>query len=146
MDDQRIELLDCLLRNGPTRNLRRHPDGKAEVPALQNVGFDGGPCRAEDGIVDSAAADIVYSNYFTGIHGNYLKGSIRAMGMDPDKLPEADPSKMNFAEATSGPKAWKEIWGSGQGIGAVKAIESAASLIDRLDREYRAAKARICGG
>ncbi|UVC09179.1 nitronate monooxygenase [Rhizobium sp. TH2] len=97
-------------------------------------------------IVDSAAADIVYSNYFTGIPGNYLKGSIRAVGMDPDALPTADPSKMDFEKATSGPKAWKEIWGSGQGISAVKAIEPTAALIDRLDAEYRAAKAKICGG
>jgi nitronate monooxygenase len=97
-------------------------------------------------IVDSAAADIVYSNYFTGIPGNYLKGSIRAVGMDPDALPVADPSKMDFEKATSGPKAWKEIWGSGQGIGAVKAIEPVLTLVDRLDAEYRAAKTRICGG
>ncbi|CAN7575334.1 NAD(P)H-dependent flavin oxidoreductase [Rhizobium sp. LjRoot254] len=97
-------------------------------------------------IVDSAAADIVYSNYFTGIPGNYLKGSIRAVGMDPEALPTADPSKMDFEKATDGPKAWKEIWGSGQGISAVKAIEPTAALIDRLDTEYRAAKARICGG
>jgi nitronate monooxygenase len=95
-------------------------------------------------IVDSSAADIVYSNYFTGIPGNYLKGSIRAVGMDPDALPKADASKMDFEKATSGPKAWKEIWGSGQGIGAVKAIEPVSSLVDRLDAEYRAAKAKIC--
>jgi nitronate monooxygenase len=95
-------------------------------------------------IVDSAASDIIYSNYFTGIHGNYLKGSIRAVGMDPDKLPEADPSKMDFENAAAGPKAWKEIWGSGQGIGAVKAIEPVATLVERLDREYRAARTRIC--
>lgn len=96
-------------------------------------------------IVDSTAADIVYSNYFTGIHGNYLKGSIRAVGMDPDKLPEADPSKMDFEKATDGPKAWKEIWGSGQGIGAVKAIVPAGALVDRLEAEYRAARSKICG-
>ena len=95
-------------------------------------------------IVDSAAADIVYSNYFSGIHGNYLKGSIRAAGMDPDALPEADPSKMDFEKETTGPKAWKEIWGAGQGIGAIKAIEPVATLIARLEREYVAAKGRIC--
>ena len=95
-------------------------------------------------IVDSAAADIVYSNYFSGIHGNYLKGSIRAVGMDPDTLPEADPSKMDFEKETSGPKAWKEIWGSGQGIGAVKAIEPVAAMVERLEREYNAAKGRFC--
>ncbi|MBB4567421.1 NAD(P)H-dependent flavin oxidoreductase [Rhizobium leucaenae] len=94
-------------------------------------------------IVDGAAADIVYSNFFTGVHGNYLKPSIRAAGMDPDKLPEADPSKMDFETATTGAKAWKDIWGSGQGIGAVKAIEPVASLVDRLEAQYRQARARL---
>ncbi|MGK9054931.1 NAD(P)H-dependent flavin oxidoreductase [Xaviernesmea oryzae] len=103
--------------------------------------------RAADGykemIVASNAADIVYSNYFTGVHGNYLKGSIAATGMDPDALPEADPTKMDFDKAVSGPKAWKEIWGAGQGVGAVKAVVSVAELVDRLDGEYRAARARL---
>ncbi|WPE18904.1 nitronate monooxygenase family protein [Shinella zoogloeoides] len=94
-------------------------------------------------IVDSNAADIVYSNYFTGIHGNYLKPSIAAAGMDPDHLPEADPSKMDFDKATTGAKAWKDIWGCGQGIGAVKAIEPVEALVARLAREYAAARARI---
>jgi len=94
-------------------------------------------------IVDGAAADIVYSNYFTGVHGNYLKPSILAAGMDPDKLPEADPSKMDFEAATTGVKAWKDIWGSGQGIGAVKAIEPVAALVDRLETEYHQARARL---
>jgi len=94
-------------------------------------------------IVDGAAADIVYSNYFTGVYGNYLKPSILAAGMDPDKLPEADPSKMDFEAATTGVKAWKDIWGSGQGIGAVKAIEPVAALVDRLETEYRQARARL---
>jgi len=94
-------------------------------------------------IVDSNAADIVYSNYFTGIHGNYLKPSIAAAGMDPDHLPEADPSKMDFEKATTGAKAWKDIWGCGQGIGAVKAVEPVEALVARLAREYTAAKARI---
>jgi nitronate monooxygenase len=67
------------------------------------------------------------------------------MGMDPDTLPVADPSKMDFEKATTGPKAWKEIWGSGQGISAVKAVVPTQALVDRLDAEYRAAKARICG-
>jgi len=97
-------------------------------------------------IVDSAAADIVYSNYFTGIHGNYLKPSITAAGMDADHLPEADPSKMDFETATTGAKAWKDIWGCGQGIGAVKAIGPVADLVARLDREYQAARARLCAG
>ncbi|WP_421580648.1 NAD(P)H-dependent flavin oxidoreductase [Shinella sp. M31] len=97
-------------------------------------------------IVDSAAADIVYSNYFTGIHGNYLKPSITAAGMDADHLPEADPSKMDFETATTGAKAWKDIWGCGQGIGAVKAIGPVADLVARLDREYQAARTRLCAG
>lgn len=94
-------------------------------------------------IVDSNAADIVYSNYFTGIHGNYLKPSITAAGMDPEKLPEADPSKMDFGKATDGAKAWKDIWGCGQGIGAVKEVTSVARLVDRLEREYDAARTRL---
>ncbi|MDR6815894.1 nitronate monooxygenase [Neorhizobium sp. 2083] len=94
-------------------------------------------------IVDSNAADVVYSNYFTGIHGNYLKGSITATGMDPDALPVADPSKMDFDQAVSGPKAWKEIWGAGQGVGAVKAVVPVAELVDRLESEYRAARQRL---
>jgi nitronate monooxygenase len=94
-------------------------------------------------IVDSAAADIVYSNYFTGIHGNYLKPSIVAAGMDPDHLPEADPSKMDFETATTGAKAWKDIWGCGQGIGAVTEIAPTANLVDRLAEEYKAARQRL---
>ncbi len=97
-------------------------------------------------IVDSAAADIVYSNYFTGIHGNYLKPSIAAAGMDPDHLPEADPSKMDFETATSGAKAWKDIWGCGQGIGAIKSVAPTAELVARLEQEYAAARARITAG
>jgi nitronate monooxygenase len=96
-------------------------------------------------IVEANANDIIYSNYFTGIHGNYMKSSIIAAGMDPDNLPVADPSKMDFGAATSGAKAWKDIWGAGQGVGAVKAIEPVSALIDRLAAEYAAAKARICG-
>ena len=96
-------------------------------------------------IVDSTAKDIVYSNYFTGIHGNYLKGSVVAAGMDPDDLPEADPSKMNFEQATTGAKAWKDIWGSGQGIGAVKAVTNVAELVDRLAGEYASARKALCG-
>lgn len=96
-------------------------------------------------IVDAHANDIVYSNYFTGIHGNYLKPSITAAGMDPDNLPVADPSKMDFDKATTGAKAWKDIWGCGQGIGAVKAVEPVASVVDRLEREYLHAKKAICG-
>ncbi|RUM27566.1 nitronate monooxygenase [Rhizobium vallis] len=94
-------------------------------------------------IVEGAAGDIVYSNYFTGIHGNYLKPSIVAAGMDPDNLPAADPSKMDFEQATGGAKAWKDIWGSGQGISAIKAVEPVAKLVDRLEAEYKAARARL---
>ncbi|MBB3149056.1 nitronate monooxygenase [Phyllobacterium trifolii] len=95
-------------------------------------------------IVDSNSSDIVYSNYFTGIHGNYLKPSIAKAGMDPDHLPEADPSKMDFEAATTGAKAWKDIWGCGQGISAVKEIASASNLIARLEQEYHAAKTALC--
>ncbi|WP_142588504.1 NAD(P)H-dependent flavin oxidoreductase [Pseudorhizobium halotolerans] len=96
-------------------------------------------------IAQSQAADIVYSNYFTGIHGNYLKGSILASGMDPENLPVADPSKMDFDKATTGAKAWKDIWGAGQGVGSVKAVVPVAELVDRLEREYRAAREGLCG-
>jgi nitronate monooxygenase len=103
--------------------------------------------RAEEAykqmIVASQAGDIVYSNFFTGIHGNYLKGSIAATGLDPNALPVADPSKMDFDTATSGPKAWKEIWGAGQGVGAVTDVVSVAELVDRLAAEYQAARARL---
>ena len=97
--------------------------------------------RYKQAIVDSGASDIVYSNLFTGVHGNYLRGSIEAAGLDPENLPESDPSKMDFGDGSS--KAWKDIWGSGQGIGAVKKIGPAADLVDRLKREYSAARQRI---
>ncbi|MGC0055603.1 NAD(P)H-dependent flavin oxidoreductase [Brucella pituitosa] len=96
-------------------------------------------------IVESNAADIVYSNYFTGIAGNYLKPSIAKSGLDPDHLPEADPSKMDFDKVQQeGSKAWKDIWGCGQGIGAIKEIAPAAKLVDRLAQEYEQARNRIC--
>jgi nitronate monooxygenase len=94
-------------------------------------------------IVDGRASDIVYSNLFTGVHGNYLRGSIAAAGLDPDNLPNGDVSTMNFHEGST--KAWKDIWGSGQGIGAVKDVVPAAALVARLGREYAAAKARLAG-
>src|SRR6202012_747258 len=91
-------------------------------------------------IVTSAAEDIVFSNLFTGVHGNYLKPSIVAAGMDPDNLPESDASKMSFGTDASGernrPKAWKEIWGSGQGVGSVSKILPASELVARFKREY----------
>jgi len=94
-------------------------------------------------IAASSADDIVYSNLFTGVHGNYLKPSIVAAGMDPDNLPVSDPSKMNFGTDASGernkPKAWKEIWGSGQGIGSIDKVQPVADLVARLKREYEAA-------
>ncbi|EGJ12452.1 MULTISPECIES: nitronate monooxygenase family protein [Rubrivivax] len=92
-------------------------------------------------IVDCDSDDIVYSNLFTGVHGNYLKPSIRNAGLDPDHLPESDPSKMNFGG--DGAKAWKDIWGCGQGIGAVKAVLPAGELVARLKREYDAARQRL---
>jgi nitronate monooxygenase len=98
-------------------------------------------------ITESNSDDIVYSNFYTGIHGNYLKGSIRNAGMDPDNLPDSDPSKMNFAsgEGANAAKAWKDIWGCGQGIGAVREIVPASALVQRLEREYLAARQRLLG-
>ncbi|MBL4836339.1 MAG: nitronate monooxygenase [Kordiimonadaceae bacterium] len=101
--------------------------------------------RYKQCIVDHAAADIVYTNLFTGVHGNYLKPSIEAAGMDPKNLPESDPSKMNFGSGgDEKSKAWKDIWGCGQGIGAVKSILSTADMVARLEKEYKLAKAKIC--
>jgi nitronate monooxygenase len=94
-------------------------------------------------IVDCNSDDIVYSNLFTGVHGNYLKPSIRAAGMDPDHLPESDPSKMDFGGGEAAKKAWKDIWGCGQGIGAVKAVMPAAQLVARLADEMQAARRRL---
>ncbi len=92
-------------------------------------------------IADSTSEDIVYTNLFTGVHGNYLKGSIIASGMDPENLPESDPSKMNFGSEST--KAWKDIWGSGQGISAVKEVQTTAELVARLKREYDDARKRL---
>lgn len=94
-------------------------------------------------IVDSAAGDIVYSNYFSGVHGNYLKPSIRNAGFDPENLPQADPTKMNFANSDSKVKAWRDIWSAGQGIGAVKQIVPVAELVSRLTGEYHAAREKL---
>jgi len=96
-------------------------------------------------IVDSTSDDIVYSSLFTGVHGNYLKPSVRAAGLDPDHLPEGDLSTMNFAGGAAA-KAWKDIWGCGQGIGAVHAVMPAAELVARLQREYAAARERLALG
>jgi nitronate monooxygenase len=98
----------------------------------------------KNGILESRAADIVYSSLFTGIHGNYLRGSIVAAGMDPDNLPEGNVATMNFGSGgNTEAKAWKDIWGSGQGIGAVTAIESVADRVDRLEAEYGQAIAEL---
>ena len=104
--------------------------------------------NAQDGykqaIVDGRANDIVYSNLFTGVHGNYLRPSIINAGMDPDNLPESDPSAMNFGSGgNTEAKAWKDIWGSGQGIGAVTAIDSVADRVDKLEAEYNLARAEL---
>ncbi len=95
-------------------------------------------------LVDYASSDIVYTNLFTGVHGNYLKPSIEAAGMDPDNLPESDPSAMNFGSGgSSKSKAWKDIWGCGQGINAIKDVVPTAELVARMKDEYEAAKQRI---
>lgn len=100
--------------------------------------------RYKQMIVESHASDIVYTNLFTGVLGNYLKPSIRNAGLDPDNLPVSDPSKMNFGSDREKPKAWKTIWGCGQGIGAIREVVPAADLVARFKREYAEAKARIC--
>lgn len=102
------------------------------------------PERYKEMIVASGADDIVYSNLFTGVHGNYLKPSIKAAGMDPEALAQADPSAMNFGSAAA--KAWRDIWGAGQGIGAVTAVVSAEERVAQLVQEYAAAKRALCGG
>ncbi len=98
----------------------------------------------KDAVVAGSASDITYTNLFTGVHGNYLRPSIVAAGLDPDNLPVSDPSAMNFGSGgNTEAKAWKDIWGSGQGIGAVKAIETVAQRVDRLEAEYNAARAEL---
>ncbi len=92
-------------------------------------------------IVGSRAEDIVYSNLFTGVHGNYLRGSIVNAGLDPEALPEADKSAMNFGSGRS--KAWRDIWGAGQGVGQIHDVLPAAQIVDRLEREYRTARRRL---
>ena len=99
----------------------------------------------KDAIVQYGADDIVYTNLFTGVHGNYLKPSIAAAGLDPDNLPVSDPSKMDFGSGgNTDKKAWKDIWGCGQGIGAIKARGPAGAYVDLLAREYAAAKEKLC--
>jgi nitronate monooxygenase len=95
-------------------------------------------------LVDSTAADIVYSSYFSGVHGNYLRPSVRAAGLDPDKLPSGDKSKMSFASDRERPKVWKDIWSAGQGVGLIDDVQPAAEIVARLRREYDEALKRLC--
>jgi nitronate monooxygenase len=143
--------------NGPLALSGAIANGKA-VLAAQAMGADLAyigsafiateEARASDAykqcIVECSSDDIVYSSLFTGVHGNYLKPSIRALGMDPDNLPEGDVSKMNFSsgEGSKG-KAWKDIWGCGQGIAAVQAVVPTRELVARLKREYDAAREQL---
>jgi nitronate monooxygenase len=90
-------------------------------------------------IVDSAAADVIYTNLFSGVHGNYLRSSIERAGLDPDNLPEADKSKMDFGAA----KAWRDIWGAGQGVGLMDEVLPAATVVERLTQEYQAARKQL---
>ena len=99
----------------------------------------------KQGVVDGRAEDIVYTNYFTGVHGNYLRASIERAGLDPSRLPDSDASKMDFGASGARAKPWRDIWGSGQGIGQIKAIASTSVLVDRLAREYELARRRVCG-
>jgi nitronate monooxygenase len=94
-----------------------------------------------EAIVESSAADVVYTNLFTGVHGNYLKKSIVAAGLDPDKLPESDKSKMSFGSGSA--KAWRDIWGAGQGVGLMDDVPTVAEMVERLKKEYAAARARL---
>jgi nitronate monooxygenase len=96
-----------------------------------------------DAIVESSAADVVYTNLFTGVHGNYLKKSIVNAGLDPDALPESDKSKMSFGDGSSKAKAWRDIWGAGQGVGLMDDVPTTAEMVARLKREYDAARARL---
>ena len=134
------------------RHRRRNPCGA--ILAAQAMGADlayvgsafiatheaRAPDAYKQAIVDGTSDDIVYSSLFTGVHGNYLKASIRAAGLDPERMPESDPSQMSFGSSR---KAWKDIWGSGQGIGAVTDVVSASELVTRLRREYDEARARL---
>lgn len=105
------------------------------------------PDAYKDMIVTSASDDIVYTNLFTGVHGNYLKPSVAAAGLDPDNLPQSDPSKMDFGSGGNmEKKAWRDIWSGGQGVGAISARVPTADYVARLAREYDAARRRICAG
>jgi nitronate monooxygenase len=97
-----------------------------------------------DAIVESSAADIIYTNLFTGVHGNYLRKSIAQAGLDPDALPESDKSKMSFGSGSA--KAWRDIWGAGQGVGLMDDVPTVAQMVERLKAEYAAARTRLCRG
>ena len=139
------------VESGAIAGVAYNEEGVAESAMGADLGYIGSAFIATDeanaderykqSIVDGSANDIIYSNLFTGVHGNYLRNSIEAAGLDPENLPESDPSKMDFGDGSS--KAWKDIWGSGQGIGAVKKIGPAADLIARLKQEYSAARQRM---
>jgi nitronate monooxygenase len=105
--------------------------------------------RASDdykqGIVEGRAADIIYTDLFTGVHGNYLRASIVGAGLDPENLASSDLSMMKFGSEASKPKAWRDIWGSGQGIGVIDKVRPAAGYVDLLAEQYAAARARLCG-
>lgn len=104
------------------------------------------PAEYKEMIVASKSADIVYTSLFTGVHGSYLKGSVRNAGLDPDNLPDADKSKMDFAKAgASKAKAWRDIWGAGQGVGSMHDIPPVEELVLRMEREYRDALKRLAG-
>ena len=96
-------------------------------------------------IIDSRAEDIVYTSLFTGVHGNYLKGSVVNAGLDPDNLPEGDKSKMDFGSGSAKAKAWRDIWGAGQGVGQMSDAPPAAVIVERLEAEYALARARLGG-
>jgi nitronate monooxygenase len=105
------------------------------------------PPAYKQAIVDSGAADIIYTDLFTGVHGNYLRSSIANSGLDPDNLTGFDPTAMKFgSEGSAKAKTWKDIWGSGQGIGVIDRVRPAAEFIDLLADQYAAAKARLCAG
>ncbi|MEQ8299486.1 MAG: nitronate monooxygenase family protein [Hyphomonas sp.] len=114
--------------------------GSAFIPCDETQASEG----YKDAVVDCTASDIVYTNLFTGVHGNYLAPSIQQAGLDPSNLPESDPSKMNFGSGgNTSAKAWKDIWGCGQGIGAIRERMPAAEFIDNLEREYVACLAKL---
>jgi len=94
-------------------------------------------------VCDASSSDIIYSNLFTGVHGNYLRGSIESSGLDPDNLPESDPSKMDFGSLGTSKKAWRDVWGCGQGVGPITAVEGAASMVQRFASEYDSAAADL---